>query len=45
MGNEILAAFEPQTVSVDLADLLPLRRVARQVLKSRKFLQILSSVR
>ena len=45
MDKEILAAFEPQTVSVDLVDLLPLRQVAPQVLKSRKFLQILSSVR
>ena len=45
MAQEILAAFEPQTVSVDLTDLLPLRQVAPQVLKSRKFLQILSSVR
>ena len=45
MDNEILAAFEPQTVSVHLTDLLPLRQVTPQVLKSRKFLQILSSVR
>ena len=45
MTQEIFSAFEPQTVSVDLADLLPLRQVPPQVLKSRKFRQILSSVR
>ena len=45
MTQEILAAFEPQTVAVELAALLPLRQVPPEVLKSRKFLQILSSVR
>ena len=45
MGKEIHAAFEPETVSVDLADLLPLRQVSRGVLRGQKFLQILSSVR
>ena len=45
MGVEIYAAFEPETVSVGLADLVPLRQIAPKVLKSRKFQQILSSVR
>ena len=45
MGNSVRAAFEPETVSVDLPELLPLRQVPPEALKSRKFLQILSSVK
>lgn len=45
MGKAIHEAFERQTVSVDLDDLLPLRQVPPEVLKSREFYQILSSVR
>ena len=45
MGKAVHEAFERQTVSVDLDDLLPLRQVPPEVLKSRKFHQILSSVR
>ena len=45
MGTSIRGAFEPETVSVELADLVPLRSIEPNVLKGKKFQQILSSVR
>lgn len=44
MAGGIRAAFESETVSVDLADLVPLRQIEPKVLKGSKFHQILSSV-
>ena len=44
MAGGIRAAFESETVSVDLADLVPLRQIEPKVLKGPKFHQILSSV-
>ena len=45
MAGGIHAAFEPETVNVELGDLVPLRKTEPKVLKSRRFEQILSSVR
>ena len=45
MLGGIHTAFEPETVSVDLADLVPLRKIEPRVLKGPRFQQILSSVR
>lgn len=45
MAGGIHAAFEAETVTVELGDLVPLRKTEPKVLKSRRFEQILSSVR
>ena len=45
MAGGIHAAFEPDTVNVELGDLVPLRKIEPGVLKSRRFEQIVSSVR
>lgn len=45
MGESIRAAFEPQTVMIALKDVLPLKVTPRTVRKSRKYLQILASIK
>ncbi len=45
MAGKVPMAFEPVSVSVAIADILPSRPVADAVRKSRKFLQIAASVR
>ena len=45
MAGKVTIGFEPESVTLAIADILPLRPVDDTVRKSRKFLQIAASVR
>ena len=45
MSNNVGMAFEPESVFVELADILPVKQLQKRVKKTKKYLQISASIR
>lgn len=45
MPNKVVIGFEPESVFVEFADILPVKQLGKQIKKTKKYLQISSSIR
>ena len=45
MAKKIAIAFEPESVFIEFADILPVKQLQKRVKKTKKYLQIVASIR